>query len=255
MSSAMTTIECPARATCSSSRATRSRGRTAGPSRLFTGRESLVRTSTATFTPRSEAALEIDSAGAGHDITDAVGDDGLCEDGRRARAIPDGITGALGRLPDHLRTEVLVRILQVHLLGNGHAVVADDRRSEPALDQHALGLGPSVTRTASASVFTPVRTFSRARDRNSTRGILGSTHRASPQPSRAAFESMRLATPPRRTGWGGDAPGEASALGKPCARWFRTRRFATEPGVAASVQPLANVSGRLTSTPVERKGG
>ena len=39
-----------------------------------------------------------------------------------------------------LLAEVLPRVLEAHLLGDGDAVVADERRSPCLLDQHGLGL-------------------------------------------------------------------------------------------------------------------
>jgi hypothetical protein len=36
----------------------------------------------------------------------------------------------------HLRAKVLLGILEVELLGNGHAVVADDRRASALLEQN-----------------------------------------------------------------------------------------------------------------------
>jgi hypothetical protein len=51
----------------------------------------------------------------------------LRKQGRSTGAVADYIAGLLSRLPQHLGTEVLFRIFQVEFLGNGDAVVADDR--------------------------------------------------------------------------------------------------------------------------------
>ena len=97
--------------------------------------------STATRTPRSSPRLRSMALAPGHDVPDAVGEDGVREHGRRAGAVADGVAGALRRLPDHLGAEVLGRVLERDLLGDGDAVVADERRAKAPLDQHALGLG------------------------------------------------------------------------------------------------------------------
>ena len=86
------------------------------------------------------------------------------EQRRRRRAVADQLAGALGRLADHLRAEVLFVVLELELLGDRHAVVADDRTAPFLLDEHALRFRPSVTRTASASAIAPCRIFSRAAD-------------------------------------------------------------------------------------------
>ena len=88
-----------------------------------------------------EPALQVDGAGARDHVADAVGEDRLGEDRRGARAVAHGVAGALGGLPHHLRAEVLDGILEVHLLGDGDAVIADERRAVLLLDEHGLGLG------------------------------------------------------------------------------------------------------------------
>ena len=55
---------------------------------------------------------------------------------------PDNVAGLLGRLAQHLRAEVLLGILEVEFLGDGHAVVADDRRAPFLLDQHRFRFRP-----------------------------------------------------------------------------------------------------------------
>ena len=87
-----------------------------------------------------EAALEIDRARPGHDVAHAVGEDRVRQDGRGARAVADHVAGLLGGLAQHLRAEILLRILEVEFLGDGHAVVADDRRAPFLLDQHRFRL-------------------------------------------------------------------------------------------------------------------
>jgi hypothetical protein len=47
-----------------------------------------------------------------------------------------------GALPQHLRAQILLRVLQMNLPGNGHPVVADEGCTPFLLDQNGCGLGP-----------------------------------------------------------------------------------------------------------------
>ena len=89
-----------------------------------------------------EPALDVDGAGARHDVIHAVGEDRVRENGRRAGAVADGVTGPLRCLAKHLGAEIFLRVLEIEFLGDGDAVVADDRRTPVLLDQHALRLRP-----------------------------------------------------------------------------------------------------------------
>ena len=89
-----------------------------------------------------EAALEVYGAGAGDHIAHAIGKYCVCQNDRRAGTIADGLASLLGGLPQHLRAEVLLGILEVELLGDGHAVVADKGHTPFSLDQHGLGFWP-----------------------------------------------------------------------------------------------------------------
>ena len=108
----------------------------------MTGRDSAFSASIAHFDAAVEAALEVDRAGAGDDVAHAVGEDRVGQDGRGAGAVADHVAGLLRGLAQHLGAEVLLGVLEVELLGDGHAVVADDRRTPAPLDQHGLGLRP-----------------------------------------------------------------------------------------------------------------
>ena len=78
------------------------------------------------------AALEAGRGGARGDVAQALLDHGLGEDGRGGRAVTGDIV-RLGRdLLRQLRAEVLVRVLELDLAGDGHAVVRD-RRGAPLL--------------------------------------------------------------------------------------------------------------------------
>ena len=77
-----------------------------------------------------DAALEIHRVGAGGDVLQAGVDERLGEHGRGGRAVPGDVVG-LGRdRLDQLRAEVLVRVDELDLAGDGDAVVGDDRRAE-----------------------------------------------------------------------------------------------------------------------------
>jgi hypothetical protein len=89
-----------------------------------------------------QSALQVDGARTGCDVAHAVGEDGLRQHGGGAGAVAHGVAGPLRCLAQHLRTEVLLRILEFHLLGDRNAIVADDRRAPFLLDQHRLGLRP-----------------------------------------------------------------------------------------------------------------
>ena len=54
------------------------------------------------------------------------------------RAVADGFAGPFGGAAQHLSAKVLVGIFERELLGDGHAVVADDRLAPFLLDEHAL---------------------------------------------------------------------------------------------------------------------
>ena len=79
--------------------------------------------------PAVDAALEVDGARARGDVAQALGVDGVGEHRRGAGAVADGVAGLLGRLAEHLRAEVLLRILEIDLLGDRDAVVADERNA------------------------------------------------------------------------------------------------------------------------------
>ena len=136
--------------------------------RVSTGRGQCLQRLDGTLGAAIQSALEIDRAGAGDDVAHAVGEDRMREDGRGAGAVADHVAGPLGRLPQHLRAEVLLRVLEIEFLGDGDAVVADDRRSPFSSISTDLDRGPSVTRTASANCVAPRKIFSRASERNRT---------------------------------------------------------------------------------------
>ena len=88
-----------------------------------------------------QAALQIDGAGPGDDVAHAVGEDRVRQDSRRAGSVADGFACLFSRLPQHPGAEIFFRVLQLQFLGDGHAVVADERGAPFLFDQHRFGTG------------------------------------------------------------------------------------------------------------------
>ena len=72
-----------------------------------------------------DTALEVHRVGAGRDRAQPVPHHRLGQDRRRRGAVAGDVVGLGGDLLGELGAEVLVRVLQLHLLGDGHAVVGD----------------------------------------------------------------------------------------------------------------------------------
>ena len=77
-----------------------------------------------------DAALDGHRVCAGGDVAEALADHGLREDRCRGRAVTGDVVRLGGRFLQELRTHVLVVVLQLDLLGDGHAVGADVRGAE-----------------------------------------------------------------------------------------------------------------------------
>ncbi len=82
-------------------------------------------------------------------------EDGLGQHGGGGGAVAGHVGGLAGDLLHHLRTHVLVVVVELDLLGHGHAVLGDGRAPKLFSMMTFRPFGPSVTFTASASVFTP----------------------------------------------------------------------------------------------------
>ena len=93
-----------------------------------------------------EAALDVDCARAGHDVAYAVGKYSVRQNRCRAGSIADHVAGLFRGLSEHAGAEILLRVLEVELLGDGDAIVAHDRRTPLLLDQHRLGSRAQVSR-------------------------------------------------------------------------------------------------------------
>src|SRR3954447_21616398 len=82
-----------------------------------------------------DATLQRHRVGAGGDVAQTLADECLGEDGRGGGAVTGDVVGLLGDLFDELGTDLLERVLELDLLGDGHAVVGD-RGGAPLLLQH-----------------------------------------------------------------------------------------------------------------------
>ena len=56
-----------------------------------------------------------------------LADDGLCQQGCGGGAVAGDVVGLGGDFADELCAHIFKRILQLHFLGDGHAVVGDER--------------------------------------------------------------------------------------------------------------------------------
>src|SRR6266704_606444 len=88
-----------------------------------------------------DTALEVHRVGAGRDRTQAVVHHRLGQDGRRRGAVPGDVIGLGGDLLGELGPQVLVRVLQLHLLGDGHAVVGDGGGAPFLVDDNVAATG------------------------------------------------------------------------------------------------------------------
>ena len=101
-----------------------------GQETLDDGRDGLV-----------DAAAHGDRVGAGGDVAQTLAHQGLGQDGGGGGAVTRDVVGLLGDLLDELGADLLVGLLELDLLGDGHAVVGD-RGGAPLLVEHdvaALG--------------------------------------------------------------------------------------------------------------------
>ena len=88
-----------------------------------------------------DAALEVHRVHAGGDRLGAFPDDRVSEHGRRGRAVARGIGGLGCDLAHHLRAHVLELVLELDLLGDGHAVLGDARGAVGLVEHDVAALG------------------------------------------------------------------------------------------------------------------
>ena len=87
------------------------------------------------------ALLHNDGVGAGGQILQTLPHHGLRQQGGGGGAVAGHIVGLGGNLPHQLRAHVLKGIVQLDLLGDGHAVVGDQGRAELLIQHHIAALG------------------------------------------------------------------------------------------------------------------
>src|SRR5699024_5513477 len=88
-----------------------------------------------------DPALERHRAGAGGDVAQALLDQGLRQDGGGGGAVARDVVGLLGDLLDELGADLLVRIVEFDLLGDGDAVVGDGGGAPGLLEHDVASLG------------------------------------------------------------------------------------------------------------------
>ena len=93
---------------------------------------SFLSSSTTASTRLLDAAGEGHRVGAGGDRLEAFAEDGLGEDGGGGGAVAGDVAGLAGGFLDELGAHVLVRVVELDVLGDGDAVLGDGRAA-PAL--------------------------------------------------------------------------------------------------------------------------
>ena len=88
-----------------------------------------------------DAALEAHRVGPGGHVAQALADQGLGEDGGGGGAVTGDLVGLLGHLLDQLGPDLLPRVLELDLVGDGHAVVRDGGRAPLLLENDVAALG------------------------------------------------------------------------------------------------------------------
>ena len=88
-----------------------------------------------------DAPLQGHRVRAGGDVAQALTDQRLGEDGRRRRAVTGNVVGLLGDLLDQLGADLLVRVLELDLLGDAHTIVGDGGGAPLLLEHDVAALG------------------------------------------------------------------------------------------------------------------
>ena len=78
---------------------------------------------------------------AGRHVAQALADHRLGEHGGRRRAVTGDVVGLLGDFLDELGPDLLVRVLQLDLLGDAHTIVGDGGRAPLLLEDDVAALG------------------------------------------------------------------------------------------------------------------
>ena len=158
-----------------------------------------------------DAALELHRGGAGRDVAQALVDHRLGEHGRGGGAVTGDVVGLGGDLLGELRAEVLVRVVELDLAGDRHAVVGDRGGAELLVDDdvaalraerhlHRVGERVDAALEAAAGVLVELQ------------GLGHEVGWSSPSRTAPATRGSRWrATPPAARRWG-TAAGAARAL-------------------------------------------
>ena len=88
-----------------------------------------------------DAVLEQHGVGAGGDVLEAFGDDGLGQNGGGGGAITGDVVGLGGGFLQKLGAHVLIGIVQLNFLGHGHAVMSDGGSAEFLVQGNVAALG------------------------------------------------------------------------------------------------------------------
>ena len=88
-----------------------------------------------------DATLEQHGVGAGGDVLQALGDDGLGQNGGGGGAVAGHVVGLGGGFLEQLGAHVLEGILQLDLLGDGDAVMGDGGGAELLVQGDVAALG------------------------------------------------------------------------------------------------------------------
>src|SRR5215470_16338277 len=89
---------------------------------------------------RLDAALERHRVGAGRHVAQALAHERLGQHRGRRRAVTGYVVGLLGYFLDQLGADLLPRVLELDLLGDGHAIVGDRGGSPLLLEHHVAAL-------------------------------------------------------------------------------------------------------------------
>ena len=100
-----------------------------------------------------DAPLQGHRVRTGGDVAQALANQRLGQDGRRRRAVAGDVVGLLGDLLDQLSADLLVRVLELDLLGDAHTIVGDGGGTPLLLEhdvaalraeRHLYGVGEDV---------------------------------------------------------------------------------------------------------------
>ncbi len=87
-----------------------------------------------------DALLQQHRVRAGGDVAESLVNDRLRQHGRGGGAVTGHVVGLGGRFLEKLRAHVRERILELDLLGHGHAVMRDGRRAELLVERDVAAL-------------------------------------------------------------------------------------------------------------------